>query len=182
MQLRTFLVGSLLMATTTQSQIEQSQIEQSQIEQSQIDGLQSNNLKSSKTEPLEHFYVTCKGENVAEGVILPSGAFALSWLGKAHSHGTYPDLDVFRNIQSQMSGREIVATPTPMGQTFYLQRNEDWNGISGTGKVAVGYEFDRITVLQWLGEKGSTFWYESVEQVEWVHGHEGRTVIVRVKA
>ena len=150
--------------------------------QSQSDKLQNSEAQSPEIKPLEHFYVMSEGKRAAEGVILPSGAFALSWVGKNHSHGTYPTLDTFRNIQAQMSGREIVAAPAPTGKTFYLQRNEDWNGISGTGKVAVGYEFDRITVLQWLGEKGSTFWYESVAQVEWVHGHGGRTVVVRVKA
>lgn len=79
-----------------------------------------------------------------------------------------------------MSGRKIVTTKSPQKKTFYLQRNQDWNGISGTGKVAIGFEFDRIAVLQWLGENGSTFWYESIEMVEHVHGHEGRTLIVRV--
>ncbi|MGB5913669.1 MAG: hypothetical protein WBG63_02305 [Phormidesmis sp.] len=138
---------------------------------------------------LAHFYVTSKGNPVAEGVILPSGAFAISWFGTEHSHGTYPSLAVFQRIQAQMSGRKIVPggdlaagerANSVRARTFYLQRNEDWNGISGTGRVAVGFEFEQVAVLQWLGKDGSTFWYESVEMVERVHGHGGRTVIVRL--
>ncbi|NEQ48586.1 MAG: hypothetical protein F6K11_00420 [Leptolyngbya sp. SIO3F4] len=64
-------------------------------------------------------------------------------------------------------------------RTFYLQRNEDWSGISGTGLVAVGFEFDQLAMLHWLDQHGSTFWYESVAMVERVHGHEGRTIIAR---
>ncbi len=137
---------------------------------------------------LKHFYIMSEGDQVAEGVILPSEAFAISWFGEEHSHGTYPNLETFRRIQAQMSGRRIVpsdnfergdAAHRAAMRTFYLQRNEDWNGISGTGKVAVGFEFDKVAVLQWLGESGSTFWYEDVERVERVHGHGGRTVIVR---
>jgi len=129
---------------------------------------------------LDYFRVVCKQSTVAEGVILPSGAFALNWFGNVCSHGTYPSLEVFRRIQGQMSGREIVAGDGWAGRTFYLQRNEDWNGISGTGVVAVGFEFEDRAVLQWRGKEGSTFWYDSVEMVEHVHGHEGRTLVVRV--
>ena len=143
-------------------------------------GLAETGCEHSGVCALEHFYVTCQNNRVAEGVILPSGAFALSWLGNAHSHGTYPRLDVFRRIQRQMSGREIVRGDASAERTFYLQRNDDWNGISGTGIVAVGFEFEGVAVLQWRGKEGSTFWYESVESVEQVHGHEGRTLVVRV--
>lgn len=134
---------------------------------------------ATQVQALEHFYVTCKGNSVAEGVILPSGAFAMVWLGNNSSHGTYPTLAVFQRIQAQMSGRQIVAGDAIARRTFYLQRNEDWNGISGTGIVAVGFEFEGMAVLQWKGKNGSTFWYESVEAVEQVHGHEGRTLVLR---
>ncbi len=136
---------------------------------------------SERLQALEHFYVTCKGRRAAEGVILPSGAFAMHWFGELSSHGTYPSLDVFRRIQAQMSGREIVRGDRTPERTFYLQRNEDWNGISGTGLVAVGFEFEQMAVLQWLSKNGSTFWYDSVAAVEHVHGHGGRTLVVRAK-
>lgn len=136
-------------------------------------------------EPLASYYVTDKhNHRIAQGVILPSGAFAMYWFGDMTSHGTYPSLRRFKEIQSQMRGRAILPDPSPLttnhlSRTFYLQRNEDWNGISGTGQVAIGFEFDHIAVLQWLDSEGGTFWYPSVNSLERVHGHEGRTVIVR---
>ncbi|MEO0884928.1 MAG: hypothetical protein AAFY54_03215 [Cyanobacteria bacterium J06648_10] len=155
-----------------------------------MDSSDQTATKAKTIQPLEHFYVTGEGNRIAEGVILPSGAFALSWFGEGHTHGTYPSLDVFRQIQAGMSGREIVpgdrtfqdgqTHPPAAGRTFYLQRNEDYNGISGTGKVAIGFEFEQITVVQWLSAEGSTFWYKSVELVEHIHGHDGRTLVVRV--
>lgn len=139
---------------------------------------QSSPLQSP-IQPLEHLYVTCQKKRIAEGVVLPTGAFAMRWIDNDHSHGTYPTLDRYRQIQSQMSGRVIVPGDASAERTFYLQRNEDWNGISGTGVVAVGFEFEGMAVLQWRGKEGSTFWYESVAVIERVHGHEGRTLVVR---
>ncbi|MGD1857343.1 MAG: hypothetical protein ACFB2W_24170 [Leptolyngbyaceae cyanobacterium] len=132
---------------------------------------------------LDYVQVFQNEKNIAEGVILPSGQFALSWYGLCHSHGVFPSFEIFKGMQDKRSGRTIKQMPPSlaMGQsrTFYLQRNEDWSGISGTGRVAVGFEFDNLVVLHWLDRHGSTFWYESVAMVERVHGHGGRTQIAR---
>lgn len=132
-------------------------------------------------QPLDYFYLCHHGEALAEGVLLPSGACAISWNGEVHSHGVFPSFAMFQGIQNRLSGRVInyVTTSDRLRKTFYLQRNEDWSGISGTGLVAVGFEFEQITMLHWFGKDGSTCWYESVDLVEQVHGHEGRTVIAR---
>jgi hypothetical protein len=63
---------------------------------------------------------------------------------------------------------------------FYLQRDEDETGISGTGKVAEGVEFtDGPVVLRWIvGEHRSTVLWESMEAVVIIHGHGGKTRIV----
>ncbi len=64
-------------------------------------------------------------------------------------------------------------------KTFYLIRDVDVSGVSGTGKVAVGVEFpDGTAVLHWLTEIPSTTIYESVSDVEKVHGHGGATRVV----
>ncbi|MEO0868635.1 MAG: hypothetical protein AAFY17_09335 [Cyanobacteria bacterium J06642_11] len=133
---------------------------------------------------LDYFQVFHHQESIASGVKLPSGQFALSWYGRCHSHGVFPSFNVFKGMQDKRAGRvvqQMIAPLTTAGdaRTFYLQRNEDWSGISGTGVVAVGFEFDQWTVLHWLDAEGSTFWYPSVAMVERVHGHEGRTLIVR---
>jgi len=66
-------------------------------------------------------------------------------------------------------------------QIFYLDRIEDESGISGTGHVADGVIFDDgVCVLHWkFGE--STNVYNSIEQVDRVHGHGGKTKIIYAK-
>lgn len=64
---------------------------------------------------------------------------------------------------------------------FYLQRNEDATGVSGTGRVAEGVEFSDGTVaLKWTSEWPTSvvFHERGIESVEVIHGHGGRTTIV----
>jgi len=64
-------------------------------------------------------------------------------------------------------------------RVFQLVRAEDVSGISGTGTVADGVVFpDGVAVLRWRTAGGSTAVYDSVEDVERIHGHDGRTVLV----
>ncbi|MBX2862225.1 MAG: hypothetical protein KTR27_01610 [Leptolyngbyaceae cyanobacterium MAG.088] len=131
---------------------------------------------------LDYFHLCHYGEPIAEGVVLPSGACALSWYGSAHSHGVFPSFEMFKDMQARLSGRKIKSVDEhslDYSKTFYLKRNQDWSGISGTGLVAVGFEFEHLAMLHWFGKDGSTFWYESVTLIEQVHGHEGRTQIAR---
>ena len=62
---------------------------------------------------------------------------------------------------------------------FHLERTEDASGVSGTGTVAEGVVFDdgRV-VLRWLTPVKSTVVFESISDVESVHGHQGKTTIV----
>lgn len=63
---------------------------------------------------------------------------------------------------------------------FELHRYEDETGVSGTGVVAQGVEFrDGPVALRWIvGEHRSTVVWPSMEAVEAVHGHNGKTRIV----
>ena len=73
-------------------------------------------------------------------------------------------------------------------RTFHLQRDEDMSGLSGTGVVAEGVEFDDgTTVVRWReitgpnydrGVRATTVVFPSVEAVEALHGHNGATRIV----
>ena len=64
-------------------------------------------------------------------------------------------------------------------KTFELHRLEDATGISGTGIVAQGVEFDDGTcALRWLTEHRSTALYVSMRDVEAIHGHAGKTKVV----
>jgi len=62
---------------------------------------------------------------------------------------------------------------------FYLQRIEDESGVSGIGKVAEGVQFTNgKCVLSWLTQYTSIAIYDSIEELENIHGHNGKTVIV----
>jgi hypothetical protein len=60
---------------------------------------------------------------------------------------------------------------------FSLVRTEDVSGVSGTGTVAHGVEFDDGQVVMQWNNTGSICIYKSAQQLEEVHGHEGRTKI-----
>ena len=61
---------------------------------------------------------------------------------------------------------------------FVLVRKVDVSGISGTGLVAEGVQFtDGTCAIRWRGARRSTVLWNSIEDVEAIHGHEGATVI-----
>lgn len=61
---------------------------------------------------------------------------------------------------------------------FELHRIEDESGVSGTGHVADGVEFeDGTCVLRWRTKFRSTAIYESITVAEAVHGHNRKTVL-----
>lgn len=62
-------------------------------------------------------------------------------------------------------------------KTFTLVRNEDASGVSGTGEVAEGVEFNNgKCVMCWDTKTSSIAVYESIDDLIAIHGHEGRTV------
>lgn len=64
-------------------------------------------------------------------------------------------------------------------RTFRLIRAEDETGVSGTGTVAEGVEFDNgKAVLSWLTRYQSIAIYQSIGDVEAIHGHNGKTQVV----
>jgi hypothetical protein len=62
---------------------------------------------------------------------------------------------------------------------FHLIRDVDETGVSGTGKVAEGVMFSNDWVaLTWLTVHTSVVFYPSIRDVEFIHGHQGKTRIV----
>lgn len=62
---------------------------------------------------------------------------------------------------------------------FYLQRIEDETGISGTGVVARGVVFPSgVAVLEWQTFHSSIAHYKNIGDVEAIHGHNGKTLVV----
>ena len=63
-------------------------------------------------------------------------------------------------------------------RTFVLLREEDETGVSGTGEVAEGVEFhDGTCALRWFGEMRSTGIYNSMIDLDKIHGHQGKTQV-----
>ncbi len=61
---------------------------------------------------------------------------------------------------------------------FDLVRLEDATGVSGTGVVAWGAVFpDGRVALRWATDTASSALYDSLEDLEEIHGHGGRTVV-----
>jgi hypothetical protein len=64
-------------------------------------------------------------------------------------------------------------------RTFELYRREDETGVSGTGTIADGVEFDDgTTVIHWRGDAPSTVVWGSIDDAEAVHSHGGKTTIL----
>ena len=62
---------------------------------------------------------------------------------------------------------------------FVLEREKDESGVSGTGIVAEGVVFTNgFAVLSWLTPLTSVAVYHSIDVLERVHGHGGKTKVV----
>ena len=61
---------------------------------------------------------------------------------------------------------------------FQMYRLEDESGVSGTGLVAEGVQFETgKCVVGWLTDIHSVAIYDRMEDVEYIHGHDGKTKI-----
>lgn len=63
-----------------------------------------------------------------------------------------------------------------MPKVFYLMRDEDVSGVSGTGKVAEGLVFTNGKVaIGWNKQIASITVYNNLNDAIAIHGHDGRT-------
>ncbi|MFD5678575.1 hypothetical protein [Streptomyces sp. NPDC127040] len=68
---------------------------------------------------------------------------------------------------------------TDIPRRFYLQRNTDISGVSGTGRVADGILWtDGSADVRWRGDRPSAVHWDRFEDAVAVHGHGGATTIV----
>ncbi len=62
---------------------------------------------------------------------------------------------------------------------FVLSREEDASGNSGTGIVAIGTQYPNGHIsMTWLSHMGSYVWYDTIEIVKALHGHDNRTEVL----
>ena len=64
------------------------------------------------------------------------------------------------------------------GRRFFLVRREDISGVSGTGVVAEGVEFQHGMVVVSFYKFASAIVYPNMRNAIDVHGHDGRTEII----
>ncbi len=61
---------------------------------------------------------------------------------------------------------------------FYLNRERDHSGVSGTGRVAEGVQFKNgWCVMCWLSEFWSLAMYPNMALLLRIHGHDGATAL-----
>ncbi len=73
--------------------------------------------------------------------------------------------------------------PSGEMKQFYLRRNEDVSGNTGIGIVAEGVILSSgKAVMQWLDPLTSVVIFDSIEHLEAIHGHTGKTVVMTVEA
>lgn len=63
---------------------------------------------------------------------------------------------------------------------FHFIREKDASGVSGVGKVAEGCLFQDTgqVVVHWLGEHSCINIYQSIDDVIFIHGHNGSTKVI----
>lgn len=63
---------------------------------------------------------------------------------------------------------------------FHLHRHNDETGVSGTGTVAEGIQFqDGCVSMRWCVRPAhSTTHYTTIDDVILIHGHNGKTEII----
>jgi hypothetical protein len=62
---------------------------------------------------------------------------------------------------------------------FYLRRDIDSTGVSGTGRVADGVQWSDGTVtVRWRARPSATCVWSNMGELEEVHGHNGATQVV----
>lgn len=73
---------------------------------------------------------------------------------------------------------KIPTVKKSFSRRFVLNRMEDETGTSGTGVVAEGILFSSGKIaLTWFSHYGAVNVYDSIQVVEHLHGHGGKTLI-----
>jgi hypothetical protein len=105
--------------------------------------------------------------------------------GLEHEEATFRTTGVPKDVKEQFSGiskSERLSGELKEGgkiKKFYLWREQDESGVSGTGRVAEGVIFSNGWVgMNWLTRWGSLAFYPSIHDCLLVHGHAGKTTVV----
>lgn len=136
------------------------------------------------TEPSEEGFVPSKEKIPLEASMSILDEHAKK-AGLEHDEATFQSTGVPRDVQqgySAMTKSEGLSGELKEGgkiRKFYLWREADQSGVSGTGRVAEGCIFSNGWVgMNWLTRWGSLAFYPSIHDCLTVHGHQGKTKVV----
>lgn len=75
---------------------------------------------------------------------------------------------------------EFAHMVSSTNRRFVLQRDIDETGVSGTGRVAEGLQFEdgRATMRWCVNPARSTTTYDNTTELITIHGHDGKTKII----
>lgn len=94
----------------------------------------------------------------------------------------YPDADQIAALnmpRNPPTAKEANPLQDSRSRRFVLRRDDDETGISGTGVVAEGVEFSTgWCAMSWMTAAHSVAVYPNIKELERIHGHNGRAVIV----
>jgi len=133
---------------------------------------------------LEQFKIIDKHDNtLALGVILKSHITLLEWTSAIKTLSFYDSIEQVKEFvcNDNKDTKLVLLKPKSKDRLreYYLQRNEDFSGVSGTGIVAEGvimpsgkciHEWSQSYVI-------SHNIYPNIQSVQHIHGHEGRTIV-----
>lgn len=94
---------------------------------------------------------------------------------------TWPDDEYIKRDHGYVAQGLSIDPEHPAVRRFHLVRDMDETGISGTGIVAEGVEMigrGGGVAMYWRTAHSSACFYKSIEAVEAIHGHGGKTRIV----
>jgi len=75
--------------------------------------------------------------------------------------------------------KEIVEEKHEQVRPFYMERETDESGVSGTGVVACGAELPSgKCILEWRTIHSSVCVYNNIGDVAKIHGHKGKTKVI----
>lgn len=133
---------------------------------------------------MEQFKVVDKHDNiVALGVILKSKIALLEWTSAIKTMSFYDNVE---QVNEFVCGNDkdarivhLKSSSKDRMKEYYLQRNEDFSGVSGTGIVAEGVILPSGKCVHEWSQSYVTSHniYPNIQSVQHIHGHEGRTIV-----
>lgn len=133
---------------------------------------------------MRQFKIVDKNDKIlALGITLNSNITILEWTSAVKTLCFYDNIEQVKEyVCGENKDLKFVAF-TSKGKErlreYYLQRNEDFSGVSGTGVVAEGVIMPSGKCIhEWSNSYVvSHNIYPNIKAVQHIHGHEGRTIV-----